>query len=411
MNIDRRSLLQGSAALGLGTAIPRAARAQMPSVKIGVLADFSGLYNDLLGLPGVECARQAVIDFAPQTKGFNAEIVYGDHLNKPDVGGTIVRRWFDSEGVDMMIAGPNSAVGLAASFIAKEKDKVCMGAAVTASDFTGRQCTPNTINWTYDAYMLSKAVAAEITRSGGKTWYFISTDNAFGASLQQETSAFVAEAGGKVLGSSKAPLGTTDYSAMLLEARASGAEVLGLAVGGSDLVNTLKQANEFGLAGTMKLAALVTFLGDIHGAGLATMQGLQFTNSFYWDLNDRTRAFTARVLPRMGGLYPGMTHAGCYGITMHYLRAVAAMGVPKAKSSGAAAVAQMKAMPSDDDAFGPGSVRADGRAVLPAYLLRVKSPAQSTKPWDYCTVVSTLAPAETVRPLDQVGCPFITAVR
>ncbi len=282
-----------------------------------------------------------------------------------------------------------------------------MGAAVTASEFTGKDCTPNTVNWTYDAYMLSKAVATEITRSGGKTWFFISSDNAFGASLQAETSSVVAEAGGRVLGSAKTPLSNMDFSAMLLAARASGAEVLALAVGGSDLINVLKQAGEFGLRGRMRIAALVTFLGDIHGAGLDTMQGLLFTNSFYWDLNDRTRAFTARVLPRMGGTYPGMTHAGCYGITMHYLRAVAAMGPAEARRSGAATVARMKALPIDDDAFGSGSIRADGRAVIPAYLLQVKTPAESHRPWDYCNVVSTLAPAETVRPLAAVGCSFV----
>ena len=409
VDTHRRWLLGGAAGLGVALAAPRLGRAQRPSVKIGVLADFSGLYNDLLGMPGVECARQAVTDFGPEGHGFGAEVVYGDHQNKPDVGSTIARRWFDEDGVDMLVAGPNSAVGLAVSALTREKDKVCMGAAVTASEFTGKQCTPNTVNWTYDAYMLSKAVAAEITRSGGKSWYFISTDNAFGASLQAETSAFVAQAGGRVLGSSKAPLGMTDFSALLVAARSSGAEVLALAVGGSDLTNALKQAGEFGLGATMRLAALVTFLGDIHAAGLPTMQGLLFTNSFYWDLNERTRAFTARVLPRMGGLYPGMTHAGCYGITTHYLRAVAAMGVAAAKRSGAAAVAQMRAMPTEDDAFGAGSIRAGGRAVLAAYLLQVKAPGESRGAWDYCRVVSTLAPAETVRPLGETGCGLVKA--
>ena len=407
MAIHRRALLQ--AAAGSAIAVPALAQSARPEVKIGVLADFSGLYQDLLGLPGVECAKQAVIDFNPGAHGFGVEVIYGDHQNKPDVGSALVRNWFDSEGVDMLIAGPNSAVGLAVSYIAKQKNKVCMGAAVTASEFTGKDCTPNTVNWTYDAYMLSKAVAAEITKAGGKTWYFISSDNAFGASLQQETSNFVAEAGGRVLGSAKAPLGTMDFSAMLLSARSSGADVLALAVGGNDLINVLKQAAEFGLRGKMRLAALVTFLGDIHGAGLQTMQGLLFTNSFYWDLNDRTRAFTARVLPKLDGIYPGMTHAGCYGITTHYLRAVAAMGVPAAKASGAAAVEKMKALPIDDDAFGTGHIRADGRAVIPAYLLQVKTPTESTKPWDYCNVVSTLPPDQTVRPLAQVGCPLVKA--
>ena len=408
MTLHRRGVLAGAAGLALAGGWARAQTgAPMPSVKIGVLADFSGLYNDMLGLPGVACARQAVVDFAPQDKGFAAEVVFADHLNKPDVGATIARRWFDTEGVDMLIAGPNSTVGLAVSAIARDKDKVCCGVAVTASEFTGAQCTPNEINWTYDAYMLSKAVAAETVKAGGKTWYFLSTDNSFGASLQAETSRFVAEAGGRVLGSAKCPLGITDFSAMLLAAKASGADVLALAVGGTDTINALKQAAEFGLVGHMKMAALVVFLGDIHAAGLETMQGLLFTNSFYWDLNDRTRAFTKRVLPHMGGSYPGMTHAGSYAVTMHYLKSVAALGVPKAKASGAAAVVQMKALPTDDDAFGPGAVRADGRAVIPAYLLQVKTPSQSHAAWDYCNVVSTLAPPETVRPLAETGCPLV----
>jgi len=405
MKIFRRNLLRAAAGSALTLPVLGRASAQAkPVVKIGVLADFSGLYQDLLGLPGVECAKQAVLDFAPSNGGFGAEVVYADHQNKADVGSAIVRNWFDSEGVDMVIAGPNSAVGLAVSYIAREKNKVCMGAAVTASEFTGKDCTPNTVNWTYDAYMLSKSVAAEITKSGSKTWYFISSDNTFGASLQAETSSFVAEAGGRVLGSSKAPLSTMDFSAMLLAAQASGAEVLALAVGGNDLINVLKQAAEFGLRGRMRVAALVTFLGDIHGAGLQTMQGLLFTNSFYWDLNDRTRAFTARVLPKLGGTYPGMTHAGCYGITTHYLRAVTAMGATDAKRDGRATVARMKQIPIDDDAFGSGQIRADGRAVIPAYLLQVKIPSESVKPWDYCNVISTLAPEQTVRPLAQSAC-------
>lgn len=412
MTVNRRALLHTAAGSALALSmpiIPSLAQAPPQRIKIGILADFSGLYQDLLGMPGVECAKQAVIDFDPGAKGFAAEIIFGDHQNKPDIGSSIVRNWFDSDGVDMVVAGPNSAVGLAVSYISKEKNKVCMGAAVTASEFTGKDCTPNTVNWTYDAYMLSKAVAAEITRDGGKTWYFISSDNAFGASLQVETSAFVIEAGGRVLGNSKSPLGNTDFSSMLLNAQTSGADVLALAVGGNDLINVLKQAAEFGLRGKMRMAALVTFLGDIHGAGLQTMQGLLFTNSFYWDLNDRTRAFTARVLPKLGGVYPGMTHAGCYGIVTHYLRAVVKMGAAQAKRDGRATVDAMKAIPIDDDAFGSGHIRADGRAVIPAYLLQVKAPADSKRAWDYCRIVSTLAPEQTVRPLAQSACSFIRA--
>jgi branched-chain amino acid transport system substrate-binding protein len=319
----------------------------------------------------VECARQAAEEFTAKEKGFNVEVVYADHQNKPDIGTAIVRRWFDNEGVDMMLAGPNSSVELAASFVCKERDKACLGVAVTSTDFTGKQCTPVAVNWTYDGYMFSKAVASETVKAGGKTWYFISSDNAFGNSLTEETTRFVEQAGGKVLGNAKAPLNTSDFSSFLLAAQSSGADVLALSIGGSDMAICVKQAGEFGLTKKMKVAALVTFLGDIHAVGLGTMQGLLFSNSFYWDLNERTRAFTKRVLPRMGGMYPGMTHAGCYGVTQHYLKAVAAIGPAAAKKSGAVAVAKMKELPSDDDAFGPGSIRADGRAVLPAYLLQV----------------------------------------
>ncbi len=407
--VNRRDVLKyGAVSIAAAVAPTSGSAAARPVVRIGVLADFSGLYVDFMGPGGVAAANLAVADFKPEEKGFSVEIVYADHLNKPDVGANIVRRWFDVDGVDMMIAGPNSAVGLATSFVAREKDKVCLGTAVTTSDFTGKQCTPNAINWTYDAYMLSKAVATETVRKGGKKWYFLATDNAFGISLQHETTTFIEQAGGTVVGSSKCPIGTVDYASYLLTAQASGADVLGLALGGDDLTRCVNQANEFGLTAKMSVAALVLFLSDIHSAGLKTMQNLVFTNSFYWDLNERTRAFTKRLLPGMpGGSYPGMTHAGCYGVTMHYLKAVAALGVEAAKKSGAATVAKMKSMPTDDDAFGPGRIREDGRAVLPAYLLKVKKPGESKAPWDYCEVISTMKAEETVKPLAEVGCPLV----
>ncbi len=408
MITTRRKVLQGALA-GAATAafgMPRAF-AQTPTIKIGVLTDFSGIYTDVLGLPGVECVKQAVDEFTAQNKDLNVEVIYADHQNKADVGAAIVRRWYDSEGVDMMIAGPNSSVALAASFISKEKDKVCLGVAVTASEFTGKECTPNTINWTYDSYMFSKAVTLETIKAGGKKWYFITTDNAFGNSLAAEATSFIEQAGGSVVGESKYPIGTTDFSSLILSAQASGADVLGLSLGGTDLPNCLKQAGEFGVTQQMKVAAFVTFLNDIHAVGLDTMQGLLFTNSFYWDLNDRTRAFTERVVPRMSGNYPGMSHAGGYAVTLHYLKAVAALGAAEAKKSGAATVARMKELPTDDDAFGSGSIRVDGRAVLPAYLLQVKAPDESTKPWDYCKLVSTASPEDATKPLDQVGCPLV----
>jgi branched-chain amino acid transport system substrate-binding protein len=406
MGISRRRVLQGSAGLAAAIAT-RSAFAATPTIKIGVLADFSGIYNDLLGQPGVECARQAADDFRFRNPGVNVEVVYADHQNKADVGAAIARRWFQSEGVDMLIAGPNSSVGLAASYVTKDYNKVCMGAAVTTSDFTGKQCTPNSINWTYDAYMLSKAVTVETVKAGGKKWYFISTDNAFGISLTEDASAFVKQTGGQVLGSVKCPLGTTDFSSFLLAAQASGADVLGLSVGGSDLTNCQKQAIEFGLTRTIKMAALVVQLTDVLAAGLSVMEGTLFTSSFYWDMDDRTRAFTKRLLPRLGGVHPGMVQAGCYAVTAHYLKACAAMGYEEAKKSGAAAVAKMKEMPTDDEAFGPASIRADGRALIPAYMLRVKAPAVSKGKWDVCQVMSTLSPSEAARPLNEVGCPLV----
>lgn len=405
MSASRRTLLQGAAGFAAVLATP--ALAQAPTIRIGVLADFSGIYTDLLGPPGVACARQAVAEMAPHLNGTNVEVVFGDHQNKADVGASLARRWFDQQGVDMLIAGPNSAVGLAVATISRDKDRACLGVAVTATEFTNALCTPNTINWTYDGYMLSKAVAAETVKGGGRKWYFIATDNAFGHSLQAETTAFVQEAGGTVVGGARVPLGTGDFSATLLAARSSGAEVIGLALGGNDLPNCIKQAQEFGITRQMKMAALVMFLNDIRAAGLPTMQRLLFTNSFYWDTNDQTRAFTKRVLPAMGGAYPGMVHAGCYATTLHYLKAVAALGAARAKESGAAVVAQMKKMPTQDDAFGTGSIRADGRAVLPAYLLQVKAPEESRGEWDYCKIVSTMAPEDTVKPLSQSVCPML----
>ncbi|MDO9638310.1 MAG: ABC transporter substrate-binding protein [Pseudotabrizicola sp.] len=398
-----RRMFMGTVAAAAGvSALP--AFAQSRPVKIGVLADFSGIYTDLMGPNGVVCVEQAIADIAP---GFPVEVVFGDHQNKADIGAGIARRWFDTDGVDMLIAGPNSAVGLAASAIAFEKNKPCLGVAVTATDFTGTQCNPNTINWTYDGYMLSKAVATETVRAGGKKWYFITTDNAFGHSLQAEATAFIEAAGGEVVGHSAYPIGMTDFASFLLAAQSSGADTLGLALGGTDLLACLKQATEFGVTDTMKTAAFVVFLNDLHAAGLDTMRNLLFTNSFYWDLNDTTRAWTDRVLPKLGGSYPGMVHAGCYAVTAHYLKALASLGVDAARADGAAVVAAMKAMPTQDDAFGAGRILANGRAELPAYLLQAKAPEESTAPWDLCKVISTMPAVETVRPVEETGCSIV----
>ena len=407
MQISRRTILAGGAAM-VGAPGSRT-RAQGQTIKIGVLSDFSGIYIDLLGPGGVACVQQAVRDFAPAQHGFDVEVVSADHQNKPDVGSGIARNWYDAEGVDMIIGLPNSSVALATASVTRDRDKACIGAAVTTMDFTGAQCTPNTINWTYDAYMLAKATGTETVAAGGKRWYFITTDNAFGNSIQAETAGFVQNAGGAVAGNSKYPIGSTDYSSYLLAAQGSGADVLCLALGGADMVNCLKQASEFGLRRRMRIAAPVMFLNDIQALGLPLTQGLLHTNSFYWDANERTRAFTQRVLPRMQGAYPGMVHAGCYAGTLHYLKAVADLGVTAAKRSGAAAIARMKAMPVDDDAFGSLSVRQDGRALVPAFLLKVKSPEESKGPWDYCSIVTQVAGPDAAKPLAQAGCPLVKA--
>ena len=398
-----RRMFMGTAAAAAGVlALP--AFAQSKPVKIGVLGDFSGIYTDLMGPNGVACAEQAIADISP---GFPVEVIFGDHQNKADIGAGIARRWFDTDGVDMLIAGPNSAVGLAVSAIAYEKNKPCLGVAVTATEFTGKQCNPNTINWTYDGYMLSKAVATETVRAGGKKWYFITTDNAFGHSLQAEATAFIEAAGGEVVGQSAYPIGMTDFASFLLAAQSSGADTLGLALGGTDLLACLKQAGEFGVTDTMKTAAFVVFLNDLHAAGLGTMRNLLFTNSFYWDLNDTTRAWTERVLPKLNGDYPGMVHAGCYAVTAHYLKALASLGVDAARADGAAVVAEMKAMPTQDDAFGAGRIMANGRAEIPAYLLQAKTPEESSGPWDLCKVISTMPAVETVRPVAETGCTIL----
>ncbi len=406
----RRTLIAGSAAAVAFGALPlHQARAQAANtVKIGVLNDQSGLYRDVNGPGSVSCVRQAITDLG--ALGFNVEVVVADHQNRPDVGVNISRQWFDRDGVDMVIDVPTSSVALAVAQVAREKNKVYINSSGATSDLTGSACTPNTLHWTYDTYMLAKSTGGAMVRAGGDTWFFITADYAFGHALERDTTTFIRAAGGRVLGSVRTPFpGTTDFSSFLVQAQASRAKVVGLANAGGDTINSIKQAAEFGLTrrGT-KLAALLMFISDVHALGLATAQGLVCTETFYWDLNDRTRAFTQRVLPSMPGqLRPGMAQAGCYSGAMHYLKAVKDMGAAAAKADGAATVARMKAMPVDDDAFGPTSIRADGRRIMPAYLLEVKSPAESRGPWDYYKLLQTTPADEAFRPVSEGGCPLV----
>ncbi|MBR0678969.1 ABC transporter substrate-binding protein [Roseomonas eburnea] len=408
-SIDRRSLLAATAAIG---ALPlHRARAQAANtIKIGVLNDQSGLYRDVNGPGSVACVRQAIADFGAAAKGINVEVLVADHQNRPDVGVNIARQWIDRDAVDLILDVPTSSVALAVNQVVREKNKAYINSSGATSDLTGAACSPNTVHWTYDTYMLAKSTGGAMVRAGGDAWFFITADYAFGHALERDTAAFIRAAGGRVLGQVRTPFpGTTDFSSFLVQAQASRAKVIGLANAGGDTINSIKQAAEFGLTRRgVKLAALLMFISDVHALGLATAQGLVCTETFYWDLNDRTRAFTQRVLPSMPqGLRPGMAQAGCYSGTLHYLKAVADMGVAAARASGAETIARMKAMPTDDDAFGPGSIRADGRKLHPAYLLEVKAPGESRGPWDYFKLLQTTAADEAFRPVAEGGCPLV----
>jgi branched-chain amino acid transport system substrate-binding protein len=374
-------------------------------IKLGVLTDMSSLYTDLAGQGSVIAAKMAVEDSGIEKRGIKVEIVSADHQNKPDVGSAIARRWYDAEGVDAIVDVPNSGVALAISQITKDKNKVFLASGPGTSDLTGKACTPNTVHFTYDTWMLANGTGTAITKQGGNTWFFIAADYAFGQALERDTTAAVVKAGGKVLGDVKAPLNTQDFSSFLLQAQASKAKVIGLANAGGDTTNSIKQAAEFGIVkGGQQLAGLLVFLTDVHAMGLQTAQGLTLTTTFYWDMNDKTRAFAKRFAAQDKGIYPTMVHAGVYASVLHYLKAVEALG---SDADGAKVVAKMKAMPTDDPLFGKGSIRIDGRAIHPAYLVQVKSPAESKYPWDYYKVLATIPADEAFRPLKDGGCYLV----
>ncbi|WP_043363899.1 ABC transporter substrate-binding protein [Belnapia sp. F-4-1] len=405
MSLDRRTLLTGAAAAPF--AFARAGHAQgTPTLKIGVLNDQSGVYRDISGPTSVACVRQAIQDFG--SRGFNVEVVVGDHQNKPDVGSNIARQWMDRDGVDVIVDVPNSAVGLAVAGVVREKNKVYLNSTSATADLTGAQCSPNTVHWTYDTYMLAKSTGGAMVKAGGDTWFFLTADYAFGHALERDTTNFVKSAGGRVVGGVRHPLSNTDYSSFLVQAQSSRAKVIGLANAGTDTVNTVKQAAEFGITrrGT-KIAVLLMFLNDVHALGLQAAQGLVLTETFYWDLNDRTRAFTNRVKPQLAGSMPAMSHAGCYSAVLHYLKTAADMGAAQAKQDGAATVTRMKAMPTDDDCFGAGRIREDGRKLHPAHLFEVKAPGESKGAWDYYKLLQTTPAEEAFRPVGEGSCPLV----
>jgi branched-chain amino acid transport system substrate-binding protein len=407
ITLGRRSLMAGAGAAAIAaTARPARAQAQ-PTIKFGVLNDGSGLYRDLTGPGSAQAVRQAIAEFG--SRGFATEVLYADHQNKPDVGSTITRQWIDRDGVDVIVDVPTSSVALAVNQVVREKNKVFLVSGAATSDLTGAQCSPNTIHWTYDTWMLAKSTGGAMVKAGGDTWFFITADYAFGHALERDTTNFVRAQGGRVVGSVRTPFpGTTDFSSFLVQAQASRAKVIGLANAGGDTINSIKQAGEFGITRRgVKLAGLLVFISDIHALGLATAQGLVLTETFYWDLNDKTRALTQRLGAMPNNVKPSMIHAGCYASVLHYLKAAADMGVAQAKASGAEAVNRMKAMPAEDDAFGAGSIRPDGRKVHPSYLFEVKAPADSKGPWDYYKLLGTTAAEEAFRPIGEGGCALV----
>ena len=390
-----------AAALSLGTA-----QAQVSDgvIKIGVLSDMSSLYTDLAGAGSVVAAKMAVEDSGIEKRGYKVEIVSADHQNKPDVGSAIASKWYDVDKVDVIVDVPNSGVALAVNQITRDKGKAFLVSGAASSDLTGKSCSPNTIHWTYDTWMLANGTGGAIVKTGGDTWYFLTADYAFGLALERDTEAVVLKNGGKVLGKVRAPLNTQDFSSFLLQAQASKAKIVGLANAGGDTTNSIKQAAEFGIVkGGQNLAGLLVFITDIHALGLPTAQGLIVTNTFYWDQNDQTRAFAKRFAALDKGIHPTMVHAGVYSAVTHYLKAVEALK----SDDGTKVIAKMKEMPTDDPLFGKGSVRVDGRKIHPAYLVEVKKPSESKGPWDYYKVRTTIPADQAFRPLADGGCPLV----
>jgi branched-chain amino acid transport system substrate-binding protein len=395
------------AALGVVLACGTA-NAQQLNVKIGVLTDMSSLYADATGIGSVIAARLAAADFMKDHPNVKVEVVSGDHQNKPDIGSQIANQWYDVDKVDMIVDVPNSGVALAISQVTRDKNKVFVGSGPATSDLTGSKCSPNTVHWTYDTWMLANGTGKAVVKTGGDTWFFLTSDYAFGHALERDTVAVVEKNGGKVLGKVRHPINTNDFSSFLLQAQASKAKIIGLANAGGDTINSIKQGAEFGIVkGGQKFAGLLVFATDVAALGLPTAQGLVLTETFYWDLNDATRAWTKRwhAERNASGKYPAMNQAGVYGGTLHYLKAVTAL---KSAADGKAVVAKMKEMPTDDPLFGKGTIRADGRKLHPAYLFEVKKPEESKYPGDFYKLRATIPADEAFRPLNEGNCPLVS---
>ena len=402
MSLRHTLALAGAIGLAAGSA-----QAQLTNneIKIGILSDMSSLYTDLAGAGSVLAARMAVEDFGAAAKGLKVEFVSADHQNKADVGSNIARQWYDRDGVDVIVDVPNSAVALAVNTVTREKNKVFLVSGAASSALTGAQCSPNTIHWTYDTWVLANGTGNAIVKTGGDSWFFLTADYAFGHQLEADTEAVVVKNGGKVLGKVRHPLNNQDFSSFLLQAQASKAKIIGLANAGGDTINSIKQASEFGIVkGGQNLAGLLVFLTDIKALGLPTAQGLIFTETYYWDANDASRAFAKRFseqAPRNN--YPTMIHAGVYSSVLHYLKAVEAAGT----DDGTKVIAKMKELPTDDPLFGKGTIRADGRKIHSAMLVEVKKPSESKGPRDLHKIRAVIPADQAFRPIDQGDCPLV----
>jgi branched-chain amino acid transport system substrate-binding protein len=397
----RISALVAVVALGGGVA-----HAQISDgvVKIGVLNDQSGPYADLAGQGSGVAARMAAEDFGAARKGLKVEILSADHQNKPDVGSQIARQWYDVDKVDVIMDVPTSSVVLAVNQVTREKNKALIVSTGGTSDLTGKACTPNEIHWTYDTWAMANGTGSAVVKTGGDTWFFLTADYAFGHALERDTEAVVLKNGGKVVGKVRHPFPTSDFSSFLLQAQASKAKIIGLANAGTDTTNAIKQGAEFGIVkGGQQFAGLLVFLTDVHALGLEKAQGLLLTESFYWDLNEQTRAWSKRFAERHHGAMPTMAQAGVYSAVLHYLKAVEALK----SDDGPKVIAKMKEMPTDDPLFGKGTIRVDGRKIHPMYLFEVKKPSESKGPWDYYRLRATIPAEQAFRPLDQGECPLV----
>ena len=368
----------------LGAMGPAQAQISGDTIKIGIITDMSGLYSDIDGQGGVEAIRMAVADMGGAVNGKKIEVVYADHQNKADVAAAKAREWFDTQGVDMLIGGTNSGTALAMARVAAEKKKVFIAIGAATAALTNEQCNAYTVHWAYDTVALAKGTGNAVVKAGGKSWYFLTADYAFGAQLQNDTSNVVKAAGGTIVGSVKHPLSASDFSSFLLQAQSSKAQILGLANAGGDTINAIKAANEFGITKTMKLAGLLVFINDIHSLGLKTTQGLYLTDSWYWNRDAESRAWSRKFFDKMKRM-PSSLQAGDYSATLNYLQAVKAIGSDDADK----VLTKMKATKINDMFAKGGFIRGDGRMVHDMYLMQVKSPDKSTEPWDYYNVVQT----------------------